>query len=519
MGFVFQLQAAGLTDIGQKRSNNEDYIGFFEPVEPQEVLASGCLYVVADGVGGAAQGERASKYAVQKLLYTYYQQGDVPPADRLKNIIQEIGNDIHAYGQSAEGVRMATTLVAAVVWREKLIVANVGDSRAYLLRGNEAKQLTQDHSLVAEMLRNGLISEEEARESNYKDRLTRSLGGEANPKVDVFAYDLQEGDRIVLCSDGLTRYATPEDLLRLASEGAPEEAARRLVDFANQKGGEDNISVVVVAVGPRVEVEHWTTGSRSSAVEPPDALAALPVDEPTTVYAPEGETAAVDSQKPRWFDHRWQIIGLLGVVMLIFGCAIGALAARWWGKPPAAVTVPTQPPVAVQPSPVATATPLPSPSATPEPTPTATASPVPSPTVALSPTLPPNVFYACVAVVQPGDGLYGIVARFYGVNSSRDGFKSAYHFPELVYTYAPPADDDKPWPWLKTFNRLEIPKDDKDWHAFEEKIGTLPVVGMGILMPQVSRKDCETQGGRWVPIENLPSWARLTVSPTPTPTP
>lgn len=517
MGFVFQLHAAGLTDIGQKRSNNEDYIGFFEPTEPQEVLASGCLYVVADGVGGAAQGERASKYAVQKLLYAYYKQADVLPADRLKNIIQEIGNDIHAYGQSAEGVRMATTLVAAVVWREKLIVANVGDSRAYLLRGNEAKQLTQDHSLVAEMLRNGLISEEEARESNYKNRLTRSLGGEANPKVDLFEYDLQEGDRIVLCSDGLSRYAAPEDLLRLASEGTPEEAVRRLIDFANQKGGEDNISAIVVAVGQRIEVEHWTTDSKAAAITPPDALAAPQTDEPTAVYAAEG--AATTAETPWWFQHRWKFISLLGVVMLLFGCVIGALAARWRGKPPAiARPAPTQQPVAVQPSPVPTATPLP-PSPTPlsSPTPTATASPAPSPspTVAVSPTLQPNVFYACVAIVQPGEGLYGIVARFYGVNSSRDGFKSAYHFPKLAYTYATP-DDNKPWSWAEVFYRDRIPKpdDEKGWVELEKML-VLP--GMGILMPQVSREDCETQQGRWVPIANLPAWARPTATPTPTP--
>ncbi len=523
MGFVFRLHPAGLTDVGQKRPHNEDFIGYFEPSSPKEVLESGCLYVVADGVGGAAQGERASKYAVQKLLYAYYQRTTLPPGERLQSIIQEIGNDIYAYGRSPHGARMATTLVAAVVWRETLIVANVGDSRAYLLRAGEARQITQDHSLVAEMVRNGLLTEEEAEESQYKNRLTRSLGGEANPKVDIFEEPLAEGDRILLCSDGLSRYATPADIVRLTADATPEEAVQRLVDFANQQGGADNISAILIAVEGRVEVEHWSTDHNTPRLAPPDLVTTDPSEAPTVPYqtpaappapqqTPAGGIAALFARK------KWGIalLALLGALGLILGIA----AAYWAGNhrraaptspPPtvaATLPAPSQPPSPTPPPP--SPTPMPSPTMPPTPAPTA------SWVVAQQPTLLPNVPYGCIAIVQQGDGLYSLIARFYGVTSSREGFREVYHFPVVAYITTPPQSVAAPWNW-QDFQTLTVPATDEGWDTFERKAGALPVVGMGILMPQLTQDACLSHFGRWAPIAGLPAWARRTPQPSPTP--
>lgn len=241
-------QSASLSDIGKRRRNNEDFITYFEPVDPDELQNSGCLYIVADGVGGAAQGERASQFAAQKLLYEYYRQGDLDPVERLRQIIGQINESIHSYSVD-HNTRMATTIVAAVVRNDQLYVANVGDSRVYLIRDGEARQLNRDHSLVGEMVAHRELTEAEALNSNVRNSLTRSLGGDPEVKVDVYPpMQLKPGDKILLCSDGLTRYALSEKISALVREGTVlVETARRLVQFANEQGGADNVSVVVVS--------------------------------------------------------------------------------------------------------------------------------------------------------------------------------------------------------------------------------------------------------------------------------
>jgi protein phosphatase len=205
---------------------------------------------VADGVGGASLGERASQYAAQKVLQEYYLHPDMEPGARLSQFIRQAGNDIYDFAEKSSHLRrMATTMVAAVIRENTLTVANVGDSRVYLIRDGKAVQITRDHSLVGEMMRNGFMSEEEAMKSKFKNRITRSVGGEKDVHVDIFDdTKIMGGDQILLCSDGLTSYATRADLIEMAQRGTPNEIASRLVDFANQKGGSDNISVVVVAI-------------------------------------------------------------------------------------------------------------------------------------------------------------------------------------------------------------------------------------------------------------------------------
>jgi protein phosphatase len=244
---VANTLSAGLTDVGRRRKNNEDWTVHYEPEHAAVLREKGCLYIVADGVGGAAKGERASQFAAQTLLDEYY-KGDVGPhpGDYLRRIINNVNSAIHSYAEE-NNTRMATTLVAGVVREGQLFLANVGDSRAYLIHGGQVKQLTHDHSIIGELVKSGEMTEAEAMASDAKNRLTRSLGGEPEVLVEVYpSLALKKGDRILFCTDGLTRYAAREDLRVMTEQGTPEEIAHRLIQFANGRGGVDNVTVLVV---------------------------------------------------------------------------------------------------------------------------------------------------------------------------------------------------------------------------------------------------------------------------------
>lgn len=241
------------SDIGKNRANNEDSSGAFEPQSRRELIQSGRLYVVADGMGGHEQGEKASAYAVETLLKVYYQAPEIPPEKRLRDIIKQINQNLVAYAEKnlPRGEKTGTTLVAAVVRKGKLLVANVGDSRAYLLRDGSIKQITRDHTFVGELVRAGTITEEEARESKYRNRLSRSVGADSKLEVDIHtSIPLRRGDMVLLCTDGLTNYASSQDILN-AAHGSPKEIAERLIRFANDRGGSDNVTVSVIKYGEK----------------------------------------------------------------------------------------------------------------------------------------------------------------------------------------------------------------------------------------------------------------------------
>lgn len=255
---LVSILSFSLSDRGRARRNNEDYVASFEPPDPQELRTSGCLYIVADGVGGESKGERASQYAAEKVMYEYYQHPEREPGERLRWAMELVNGEIYKYTQQNEKfIRMATTMVAAVVRGNQLTVANVGDSRAYLIRAGDVTQITRDHSIVGELVASGAMTQLEAQNSTVKNRITRSIGGELEVQVDVFpAMLLQTGDRILLCSDGLTRYAQRENISELTSEGSPEEIAQQLIQYANRRGGADNVSVILVSIQPEVMLEQ-----------------------------------------------------------------------------------------------------------------------------------------------------------------------------------------------------------------------------------------------------------------------
>jgi len=211
--------------------------------------SKGALFVVADGMGGHAAGEVASEIAVDTVSNMYYQEDSNDVAVSLLRAIRRANASIHQ--RAAENLLrtgMGTTCVAAVLRGNMAYIANVGDSRAYLLRGNNVKQISQDHSWVAEQVRAGLLTEEQARTHAQRNVITRCLGTQAEVDVDVFHEELHEGDLLVLCSDGLSGLVSDEELQRIVEQFVPQESVYHLVERANENGGPDNITAIVVQV-------------------------------------------------------------------------------------------------------------------------------------------------------------------------------------------------------------------------------------------------------------------------------
>jgi protein phosphatase len=255
---LLELQPFGVTDPGKVRQNNEDAL----------LVGDGgdeTLFVVADGVGGFEAGEVASSIAIDVLR-------DLGPDDSFEGAIEEANRRILAAGRGDERLSgMSTTVVAARFGgtrREPVVeVAHVGDSRAYLFRGGELKPVTEDHSLVAELVRSGDLTREQAFEHPQKNLITRALGTEDGVTVDTKVLPVEVGDRFVLCSDGLTdmvREEGVEEILARHPED-PESAVRELLSAALEAGGNDNITVVVIDVKERMEEPRQAGGGTTSA--------------------------------------------------------------------------------------------------------------------------------------------------------------------------------------------------------------------------------------------------------------
>jgi PPM family protein phosphatase len=229
-----------LSDSGRQRAVNQDAGLTLE-------LPGGGLFAVADGMGGHAAGEVASNLALDTLNEAYM-GGKGRPPERLAEAMQAANSAVlrEATGQASG---MGTTLVVALLDGPAVIIGHAGDSRAYLYRAGELRQLTDDHSWVAEQVRLGLMTAEEARDHQWRSIVSNALGGEEKLRLDLFGFALERGDRLLLCSDGLTTVVPdPEIAAELALGADPELSAGRLVDAANAGGGPDNITVLIVDV-------------------------------------------------------------------------------------------------------------------------------------------------------------------------------------------------------------------------------------------------------------------------------
>jgi protein phosphatase len=386
-----KISHSARTDVGQSRDHNEDSygVGDGEPVE-----RFGDLIVVCDGMGGHAAGEVASRVAVDAILSVYYTDTSDERPLALEHAFDTANEQIYETGHGS----MGTTGVAALLHHDALHVANVGDSRAYIIRDGQIRQITRDHSFVSDQVAAGLITPEQARSSPHRNVITRALGYQSEVSVDLFRLPLQIGDTVVLCSDGLHGLVADEEIAELVETHGPEAAVDQLIDLANQRGGPDNITVVIA----RVDALDWDSQPVSPADldaqrervtvelpleddddQPAPAPSALPPDVPVLAPAP-----------PRRGERRLTLLGgLLAVVLLVVLLAGSLFALRPELVTPQPATIAPAPGASPAPTSVpASATSVPATSTVPAPT---------APLFVPPTTLPTSSPVASTATTQP----------------------------------------------------------------------------------------------------------------------
>ncbi len=250
MPFFKEIEHFGLTDVGVKRSHNQDTFTVQKAPDRDHWQRVGHLFIVADGMGGHAVGEKASAKAVQEIPLTYVKHVQDGPASALRRAFQEANAGINAIGTSNPEFRgLGTTATALVMRDEGAWIAHVGDSRAYRIRGGHIQQLTYDHSYAWEMARRLGIPPEELADVK-RNVIVRSLGPDPLVQVDLEGpYVLEDGDTFVLCSDGLSNLIPPEEIGAILGVLPIEEAGKFLIELANLRGGPDNITALIVRVG------------------------------------------------------------------------------------------------------------------------------------------------------------------------------------------------------------------------------------------------------------------------------
>ncbi|MGN0355911.1 MAG: Stp1/IreP family PP2C-type Ser/Thr phosphatase [Muricoprocola sp.] len=236
------MESFSLTDQGKLRSMNQDYV--FASDKPIGKLPN--LFVVADGMGGHNAGDEASRCAVSTLLKVIRKSRERNPVRLLGKAIDEANDAVYQEAiEHREFLGMGTTLVAATIVKSTLYVANVGDSRLYVL-GKKLEQVTRDHSLVEEMVRMGELTPEEARRHPDKNIITRAIGVKPTVAVDFFEVPMRNVNYVLLCSDGLTNMVSDDEIFEIIKKETDlEKAGRKLVDTANKNGGRDNITVLL----------------------------------------------------------------------------------------------------------------------------------------------------------------------------------------------------------------------------------------------------------------------------------
>jgi serine/threonine protein phosphatase PrpC len=324
--------SAGTTDAGRKRRRNEDALVLHPP-----------LFAVADGMGGAQAGEVASRLAAA-VFREFHDADELEPEERVAAIIQEANRRIYERARSdAQVSGMGTTITAALLSDAGVAIGHVGDSRAYRLRQGRLEQLTEDHSLVADLVRSGRLSPEEADTHPQRSVITRALGTDPEVDVDTFFVPAEPDDVFLLCSDGLTTMVGEEEIVETIGKSSTlEQATKALVKAANRAGGEDNITVVLFSLSGEAEVPEETAVAPVEPRDEPDledtltGLEAARVASPAAVLEREEETTAVwgpveDEVEPR--PHRrprrnWSRRVIWALVALTFAVAVVA-AALW----------------------------------------------------------------------------------------------------------------------------------------------------------------------------------------------
>ena len=239
------MKAYSITDVGMVRKTNQDYVFCYDNLLGQ--LPN--LFLVADGMGGHQAGDYASRYCVESIAASVKNSKTKSPIGILDEAIHTANLAVFRQAESDPSLYgMGTTIVAATVIGSELYVANIGDSRAYLIRDG-IRQITEDHSWVEEMVRKGELERKDARTHKNKNVITRAIGTDALVQADFFQLSVQENDILLMCTDGLTNMLEDDAILEIISEASTVEAmGKELVEAANANGGKDNIGIVLVQI-------------------------------------------------------------------------------------------------------------------------------------------------------------------------------------------------------------------------------------------------------------------------------
>ncbi|MEE8451492.1 MAG: PP2C family serine/threonine-protein phosphatase [Thermoguttaceae bacterium] len=322
------LEHAALSDVGLRRANNQDAMSVVIAGSQEAWRQRGHLFMVADGMGAHAAGELASKLAVDAVSLTYFKLSDLPPAEALATAVHEANGQIHGRGQAdPEFKGMGTTGTAMLLMPEGAVLAHVGDSRAYRLRGDRLEQLTFDHSLVWEMREAGQLSADVNTDHIPKNIITRSLGPNPTVQVDTEGpFPIAVGDSFLLCSDGLSGPVEDDEMGTILGCMSPDEAVRALVNLGNLRGGPDNITVIVARVVGPLEARENDTQTDDS----PPHRTARPVHPALwTVMGVLAMAAAGAAVMQHW---PAMAVGLVGAMI----AALIALVGRYGGTDDAA---------------------------------------------------------------------------------------------------------------------------------------------------------------------------------------
>ncbi|NLJ97083.1 MAG: Stp1/IreP family PP2C-type Ser/Thr phosphatase [Clostridiales bacterium] len=240
------MKAFSITDIGEKRKINQDYV--FCDLNSIGNLPN--LFIVADGMGGHNAGDYASKFCVEYFTKQINESNQTSPIVMIEEAIKDTNDKLYEKSKEQKDLEgMGTTFVVATILDNVMYVANIGDSRLYVI-SKEIKQITEDHSLVQAMVKTGELNKDEAKEHPNKNIITRALGVNETVEPDFFEVELKEGDIVLMCSDGLTNMLEDDEIERVVRENADDlpTATETLVRLANQNGGKDNIAVIIIKV-------------------------------------------------------------------------------------------------------------------------------------------------------------------------------------------------------------------------------------------------------------------------------
>jgi serine/threonine protein phosphatase PrpC len=316
-------QRAAITDPGRRRRHNEDAFVLEPP-----------LFAVADGMGGAQAGEVASRIAASVLRRSEGPSGE----EAVVSLIQEANRRVYESATTDEARSgMGTTITAALVEGEMVRIGHVGDSRAYLVRDGRLEQLTEDHSLVAELVKSGRLSPEEADSHPQRSVITRVLGTDPDVDVDTFSVEARTGDVFMLCSDGLTSMVDDRTILDIVerNRSSLDRTARALVDAANRGGGEDNITVVAFEIGEPAAEETATLPVPAQAPSADDettlsGLDPVPTVDETMLAPSEVEPSGAPARRRRRLSRRVIVAGSIAAVVVLAALAVWSLSRAYF---------------------------------------------------------------------------------------------------------------------------------------------------------------------------------------------